>query len=84
MRRARWRRVPGRRRRPAGRRGRRAPRWRRREAGAGGGRRCRRRPDTLRRLFTDVEPLARAAGHGPVLDAWGDDLLLLRGTAEPG
>ncbi|TDC74352.1 hypothetical protein E1283_16025 [Streptomyces hainanensis] len=42
------------------------------------------RPDTLRRLFTDVEPLARAAGHGPVLDAWGDDLLLLRGTAEPG
>ncbi|GAB2930655.1 hypothetical protein [Streptomyces mayteni] len=51
------------------------------------------RPDTLRRLFTDVElppanagrcPQARAAGHGAVLDSWGDDLLLLRGTEQPG
>ncbi|MDH2426083.1 hypothetical protein [Sphaerisporangium sp. TRM90804] len=36
-------------------------------------------PRTARRLFLDLEPLARAAGHGPVLDAWGDDLRLLRG-----
>ncbi|GIH99957.1 hypothetical protein [Planobispora takensis] len=35
-------------------------------------------PQAARRLFLDVEPLARAAGHGPVLDAWGEDLRLLR------
>ncbi|ETK30953.1 hypothetical protein [Microbispora sp. ATCC PTA-5024] len=35
-------------------------------------------PRTARRLFLDLEPLARAAGHGPVLDAWGDDLNVLR------
>ncbi|WP_129840964.1 hypothetical protein [Streptomyces sp. RFCAC02] len=32
-----------------------------------------------RSLFGDVERAARAAGHGDVLDAWGDDLALLRG-----
>ncbi|WP_223290988.1 hypothetical protein [Streptomyces avicenniae] len=32
----------------------------------------------LRALFRDVERTARAAGHGAVLDAWGDDLALLR------
>ncbi|MDT0347356.1 hypothetical protein [Streptomyces litchfieldiae] len=37
-------------------------------------------PGTLRTLFAEVEPAARAAGHGPVLDAWGDDLRLLRGA----
>ncbi|WP_448321001.1 hypothetical protein [Streptomyces sp. CO7] len=31
-----------------------------------------------RRLFTLVEAAARRAGHGEVLDAWGDDLALLR------
>jgi hypothetical protein len=38
------------------------------------------RPRTLRELFRQVETSARAAGHGAVLDAWGDDLPLLRGT----
>ncbi|MGP4112671.1 hypothetical protein ACTWP5_17390 [Streptomyces sp. 4N509B] len=33
----------------------------------------------LRRVFATVERQARAAGHGPVLDAWGEDLRLLRG-----
>ncbi|WP_030161761.1 hypothetical protein [Glycomyces sp. NRRL B-16210] len=31
-----------------------------------------------RRMFEQVEAKARAAGHGPVLDAWGADLALLR------
>ncbi|HEY1093094.1 MAG TPA: hypothetical protein VGE61_00210 [Glycomyces sp.] len=31
-----------------------------------------------RRLFAEVEPKARKAGHGKVLDDWGDDLLLMR------
>ncbi|MGI5159771.1 hypothetical protein [Microbispora sp. CA-102843] len=35
-------------------------------------------PQTARQIFLNVEPLARTAGHGPVLDAWGDDLHLLR------
>ncbi|ANW20677.1 hypothetical protein [Streptomyces clavuligerus] len=35
-------------------------------------------PATQRALFGDIERAARAAGHGPVLDAWGSDLELLR------
>jgi hypothetical protein len=35
-------------------------------------------PHTQRALFTDIEETARRAGHGRVLDAWGDDLGLLR------
>lgn len=31
-----------------------------------------------RRLFARVEAVAREAGHGPVLDAWGEDLLVMR------
>ncbi|MDX3861449.1 hypothetical protein [Streptomyces europaeiscabiei] len=31
-----------------------------------------------RRLFAQVEAVARRAGHGPVLDAWGEDLHLMR------
>ncbi|MFC9845313.1 hypothetical protein ACFWFF_34670 [Streptomyces sp. NPDC060223] len=31
-----------------------------------------------RRLFARVEAAARRAGHGPVLDAWGEDLDLMR------
>jgi hypothetical protein len=31
-----------------------------------------------RRLFTQVEEVTRHAGHGPVLDAWGEDLRLMR------
>lgn len=31
-----------------------------------------------RRLFAPVEEAARAAGHGEVLDAWGEDLELMR------
>jgi hypothetical protein len=31
-----------------------------------------------RHLFTQVETVARRAGHGPVLDAWGEDLRLMR------
>ncbi|WAZ19262.1 hypothetical protein STRCI_000298 [Streptomyces cinnabarinus] len=30
-------------------------------------------------LFTQVETAARESGHGPTLDAWGEDLLLMRG-----
>ncbi|MFJ6570545.1 hypothetical protein ACIQNU_24335 [Streptomyces sp. NPDC091292] len=37
----------------------------------------------LRQLFDELEPHARAAGHGPVLDSWGDDLLLMRGSGDP-
>ncbi|MES4908457.1 MULTISPECIES: hypothetical protein [unclassified Streptomyces] len=33
-----------------------------------------------RALFGDIEAAARAAGHGGVLDSWGDVLVLLRGT----
>ncbi len=35
-------------------------------------------PDTQRRLFAQVEAVARDAGHGAVLDAWGEDLRLMR------
>lgn len=35
-------------------------------------------PAAIRRLFTELEPLARGWGHGAVLDDWGDDLLRLR------
>ncbi|CAM5579080.1 putative protein OS=Streptomyces aurantiogriseus OX=66870 GN=GCM10010251_58170 PE=4 SV=1 [Streptomyces aurantiogriseus] len=31
-----------------------------------------------RALFARVEPVARTAGHGEVLDDWGEDLLLMR------
>lgn len=31
-----------------------------------------------RRLFARVEAVARRAGHGAVLDAWGEDLVLMR------
>ncbi|CCK32747.1 hypothetical protein BN159_8369 [Streptomyces davaonensis JCM 4913] len=30
-------------------------------------------------LFAQVETTARKSGHGPTLDAWGEDLLLMRG-----
>ncbi|MGX1915998.1 hypothetical protein ACWIID_45555 [Streptomyces phaeochromogenes] len=33
---------------------------------------------TQRRLFTQVEAVARRAGHSAVLDAWGEDLNLMR------
>ncbi|CAL9669132.1 hypothetical protein [Streptomyces sp. enrichment culture] len=33
---------------------------------------------TQRRLFAQVEAMARRAGHGAVLDAWGEDLDLMR------
>ncbi|WP_405717797.1 hypothetical protein OG607_01710 [Streptomyces sp. NBC_01537] len=33
---------------------------------------------TQRRLFAQVEAVARRAGHGAVLDAWGEDLDLMR------
>ncbi|WP_330291135.1 hypothetical protein [Streptomyces sp. NBC_00576] len=33
---------------------------------------------TQRRLFAQVEAVARRAGHGAVLDAWGEDLGLMR------
>jgi hypothetical protein len=33
-----------------------------------------------RRLFGDVERLARERGHGDVVDGWGADLALLRGV----
>ncbi|NGN67917.1 nucleotidyltransferase domain-containing protein [Streptomyces sp. A7024] len=36
-------------------------------------------PETAHRLFRIVEPLARAAGHGDVIDSWGDDAALMRG-----
>lgn len=34
-------------------------------------------PHTQRALFGDIARAARAAGHGEVLDSWGDDLRLL-------
>ncbi|WP_330266655.1 hypothetical protein [Streptomyces griseorubiginosus] len=36
-----------------------------------------------RDLFSHVEACARRAGHGEVLDAWGEDLALMRGGAGP-
>ncbi len=36
--------------------------------------------DAVRQLFVELEPHARAAGHGPVLDSWGEDLVLMRGA----
>ncbi|MEU5195595.1 hypothetical protein AB0G86_16315 [Streptomyces scabiei] len=33
---------------------------------------------TQRRLFAQVETVTRRAGHGPILDAWGEDLRLMR------
>ncbi|WP_310538554.1 hypothetical protein [Phenylobacterium sp.] len=36
-------------------------------------------PKTLGRLLRDTELLFRAASHGPVFDAWGDDLAWMRG-----
>ena len=38
----------------------------------------------LRAMFNGLEPHARAAGHGPVLDGWGEDLLLMRGVPDRG
>ncbi|MGW1028010.1 hypothetical protein ACWD4J_30720 [Streptomyces sp. NPDC002577] len=35
-------------------------------------------PTLQRSLFACVEDVARGAGHGAVLDAWGDDLTLMR------
>ncbi|MGW0370710.1 hypothetical protein ACWDZW_17710 [Streptomyces coeruleorubidus] len=35
-------------------------------------------PPTQRALFTGIEEGARRAGHGRVLDSWGEDLMLLR------
>lgn len=35
----------------------------------------------VRQLFKELEPHARSAGHGHVLDSWGDDVLLMRGGA---
>lgn len=35
--------------------------------------------DGVRALFAELEPRAREAGHGSVLDGWGDDLQLMRG-----
>jgi predicted nucleotidyltransferase len=40
-------------------------------------------PPVLHSAFADVERLARDAGHGAVLDAWDEDLLLLRGERRP-
>lgn len=38
---------------------------------------------TVRSLFVELEQHARAAGHGEVLDEWGDDLTLMRGGRSP-
>ncbi|MGW0927848.1 hypothetical protein [Streptomyces sp. NPDC002644] len=38
-------------------------------------------PGPQRRLFALVEKAVREAGHGAVLDAWGDDLALMRPRA---
>ena len=38
-------------------------------------------PMLQRRLFAEVEERTRRAGHGPTLDAWGDDLHLMRPDA---
>ncbi|WP_152364547.1 nucleotidyltransferase domain-containing protein [Microlunatus speluncae] len=34
------------------------------------------------RLFAIIEPLARSAGHGEILDEWGDDVALMRGAED--
>jgi hypothetical protein len=39
-------------------------------------------PEAQRELFNRVEPLARRAGFGDVVDGWEPDLDWLRGTAE--
>ncbi|MEV0617259.1 hypothetical protein AB0I81_28325 [Nonomuraea sp. NPDC050404] len=38
-------------------------------------------PASVRRLLNDLEPHARAAGHGDELDGWGEDLAFMRGSA---
>ncbi|WP_419993336.1 nucleotidyltransferase domain-containing protein [Streptomyces boninensis] len=38
-------------------------------------------PEAAHRLFRIVEPLARAAGHGAVIDGWGEDAALMRGVS---
>ncbi len=40
-------------------------------------------PQALRSLLVELEPHARTAGHGRVLDDWGDDLTFIRGSASP-
>lgn len=35
----------------------------------------------VRRLLHELEPLARASGHGPALDSWGEDLASTTATA---
>ncbi|MFB4282521.1 hypothetical protein ACBJ59_45010 [Nonomuraea sp. MTCD27] len=37
-------------------------------------------PAAVRVLLNDLEPYARAAGHGDVLDSWGEDLAFMRGA----
>ncbi|MFD5001655.1 hypothetical protein ACFWMV_01995 [Streptomyces mutabilis] len=39
--------------------------------------------DLQRRLFSQVEAVAREAGHGPTLDDWGEDLHLMRPPPRP-
>jgi hypothetical protein len=39
-------------------------------------------PATQRALFIEIESAARAQGHGPMLDAWGEDLHFLRGESQ--
>jgi len=38
----------------------------------------------VRQLLRELEPCARAAGHGTVLDSWGEDLQLMRGEGTRG
>ncbi|HEX4788923.1 MAG TPA: hypothetical protein VH372_10715 [Actinospica sp.] len=38
-------------------------------------------PATQRALFIEVESAARAQGHGPMLDGWGEELHFLRGES---
>lgn len=33
----------------------------------------------VRQLLNELEPHARAAGHGPVFEGWGEDIILMRG-----
>jgi predicted nucleotidyltransferase len=35
----------------------------------------------VRHMFNELEPHARAAGHSSVLDAWGEDLIFMRGNS---
>jgi hypothetical protein len=39
-------------------------------------------PEAQRELFNRVEPLARRAGFGDVVDGWEPDVDWLRGSAE--